>query len=69
MFSDLTNSQKDSSVIRILKKSGKLENEDVLEPLLYLVNSNNSTIRTLSIKNLAKFQKISLLDLFIKPRV
>lgn len=65
-FSDLVNNQRSNSVIHILKNLGKLENENALNSLLYLMNNKNPKIRALSIKNLAKFQKPSLLNVFTK---
>ena len=66
LFSDLVNNQKDNLIVYTLKNLGKLENESILDSLLYLMNNDNSKIRVLSIKNLAKLQNISLLKLFIE---
>lgn len=55
----------DSTIVYILEKLGRLENEYSRRPLLHLLNSTNESIRSLAIKNLAKIGDISLLDTFV----
>src|SRR3989338_5053380 len=57
--------QNDSTIVYVLEKLGRLENEYSKQPLLNLLNNENETIRTLALKNLAKIGDISLLDTFI----
>ena len=66
LFYNLINNKKDNLIIYTLKNLGKLQDENILDSLLYLASNNNSKIRVLSIKNLAKFQNISLLNVFVK---
>ena len=58
--------QNDSTIVYVLEKLGRLENEYSKQPLLNLLNNENETIRTLALKNLAKIGDISLLPIFIK---
>ena len=57
--------QNDGTIVYVLEKLGRLENGYSKQPLLNLLNSNNETIRSLSIKNLAKIGDVSLLDTFV----
>lgn len=57
--------QNDGTIVYVLEKLGRLENGYSKEPLLNLLNSNNETIRSLAIKNLAKIGDVSLLDTFV----
>ena len=66
LFTDLITNQTDNLIVYILKNLGKLENENILDSLLYLMNNNNAKVRSLAIKNLAKLQNISLLKLFVE---
>lgn len=63
---DYFKNQQDGKIVYTLEKLGKLENRNALDPLLYLMDSKNSKIRTLSMKNLAKLHDIFLLHKFIK---
>ncbi len=63
---DYFKNQKDNVIIYTLGKLGKLENGNTRNTLLYLMNSKNSKIRSLSVKNLAKLNDIFLLGEFIK---
>ena len=56
----------DGAIVYVLEKLGRLENGDSKQPLLNLLNSTNESIRSLSIKNLAKIGDISLLNTFVK---
>ncbi len=56
----------DSSILYVLEKLGKLENENSKVTLLHLLNYSSEKIRTLSIKNLAKLKDLNLLSTFIK---
>lgn len=58
--------QNDGTIVYILEKLGRLENGYSKQPLLNLLNSQNETIRALSMKNLAKIGDVSLLDTFVK---
>lgn len=58
--------QNDSSIVYVLEKLGRLENGYMKQPLLNLTNNSNETIRTLSIKNLAKIGDVTLLNFFVK---
>ncbi len=57
--------QNDGTIVYVLEKLGRLENGSSKQPLLNLLNSNNASIRSLAIKNLAKIGDISLLDRFV----
>ena len=65
-FLTFIQTQNDSSILYVLEKLGKLENENSKEPLLHLLNYSNEKIRTLSIKNLAKLKDVDLLSTFIQ---
>src|SRR3989338_3356747 len=58
--------QNDGTIVYVLEKLGRLENDYSREPLLNLLNRDNENIRTLAIKNLAKIEDISLLPIFTK---
>jgi len=59
-------SQNDGTIIYVLEKLGRLENGYSKKPLLGLLNKQNESIRTLSIKNLAKIGDLSLLPTFVE---
>jgi len=65
-FSSFIQNQNDGIIIYVLEKLGRLENGYIKEPLLNLLNHVNETVRSLSIKNLAKLEDINLLSTFIK---
>lgn len=54
----------EAKVVYKLEKLGRLEGEGDKELLLHLLNKNNNRIRALAIKNLAKLNNTSLLDIF-----
>jgi DNA modification methylase len=58
--------QNDGTIVYVLEKLGRLENNYSREPLLNLLNNSNENIRSLAIKNLAKMSDVSLLLTFIK---
>lgn len=58
--------QNEATVIYVLERLGRLENDSAKEPLLSLLRHPNETIRALSMKNLAKIRDYSLLPTFIK---
>ena len=58
-------SQNDGKILYALEKFGRLNNNDNREILIELLKSKNDNIRYLSVKNLAKFQDMSLLPIFI----
>jgi len=58
--------QNDGTIVYVLEKLGRLENGYSKQPLLNLLDSNNETIRSLALKNLAKIGDVSLLDTFVK---
>ncbi len=58
--------QNDSTIVYVLEKLGRLENGHSKQPLLDLLKNDNETIRSLTIKNLAKMGDMSLLDTFLK---
>ncbi len=66
LFVNFISNKEDDEIIYTLKNLGELENENIIDSLLHLLNHNNPKIRHLAIKNLAKYKKISLLDLFMK---
>ncbi len=58
--------QNEGAIVYVLEKLGRLNNDHSRKPLLNLLNHTNENIRTLSIKNLAKIEDISLLPIFVK---
>jgi len=66
VFSSFLQNQNDGTIIYVLEKLGRLENDYSKEPLLNLLNHANENVRALSIKNLAKIEDINLLLTFIK---
>jgi len=66
VFLSFIQNQNDSIIIYVLEKLGRLENSYSKEPLLDLLNHPNENVRVLSIKNLAKFEDVNLLSIFIK---
>lgn len=64
LFSAFLQDQNDSSIIYVLEKLGKLKNRYHKTPLLNLLSHTNPIIRSLAIKNLAKIDDLSLLDIF-----
>lgn len=65
-FLSFIKNQNNRAIVYFLEKLGKLENAYLEEPLQNLLNHPSEKIRALAIKNLAKFEDISLLDIFIK---
>lgn len=55
----------DSTIIYMLEKLGRLENEASKSALLSLLQRQNETIRSLAMKNLAKLCDVSLLETFL----
>ncbi len=68
-FHSFLQNQNDGTIIFVLEKLGRLENDNSYEPLLKLLDSQNETIRTLSIKNLAKVKNNNILPIFIKHAI
>lgn len=58
--------QKVGNIIHLLNKIGRLKSNFDKNPLLLLLNENNENIRSLAVKNLAKLEDISLLQIFLK---
>jgi len=65
-FSSFLQNQNDGTIIYVLEKLGRLENDYIKEPLQNLLNHSNENIRALSLKNLAKIEDINLLPIFVK---
>ncbi len=57
--------QNDGVIVQVLGKLGRLSNDCSRKPLLELLQSRNPAIRALAIKNLAKLNDASLIDVFI----
>ena len=66
LFLIFSRTHTDTTVVRVLERLGKLENGNVLNPLLHALHSKNATIRALSVKNLAKLNNRFLLAEFVK---
>ncbi len=66
MFWSFINKQNDSSIVYLLSKLGRLDNNFNNEPLVSLLSNSNENIRALAMKNLAKLEDISLLPIFVK---
>lgn len=64
-FSSFLQRQNDASVIYVLEKLGRLENDNSRFPLLDLLEHPNENVRVLSVKNLAKLGDNSLLGIFV----
>ncbi len=58
--------QNDGTIVYVLEKLGRLENEFSKKPLLNLLSHKNETVRSLALKNLAKLGDVSLLKTFLK---
>ena len=58
--------QNNGVISYVLKKLGKLENNNLQEPLIKLYNKSDEKIRSLSIKNLAKIRDSTLTNFFVK---
>jgi len=65
LLSSFFQSKNDGDIVYVLEKLGKLNDGNNKAALLDLLNSPNESIRSLSIKNLAKIGDISLLDIFV----
>lgn len=65
-FSSFIETQNDGVVIYMLEKLGRLENNQMQEPLIKLCNKPNEKVRSLSIKNLAKLENFALINFFVK---
>ena len=61
----LQTSNNKNTIIYGLEHLGRLNREHDKKPLLNLLNHHNETIRSLTIKNLAKMKDTSLLDTFV----
>lgn len=58
--------QNDGTIVYVLEKLGRLENDYSRGPLLNLLKNQNENVRALAIKNLAKMSDISLLPFFVR---
>lgn len=58
--------QRESDVIYLLNKIGRLNGDFNKEPLLILLEKDNENIRSLAVKNLAKLEDVTLIDVFLK---
>lgn len=56
--------QNEGSVVYLLNKIGRLDNNFNKNPLVFLLKNPNENVRMLAIKNLAKFEDISFLSTF-----
>lgn len=65
-FSSFIENQNDGNIVYILEKLGRLESNILQDTLTRLCTNSNEKIRTLSIKNLAKFSDFSLTKIFIQ---
>lgn len=60
------NGQREKNIIYVLNKIGRVENGHIKDPLIALLDKENEKIRELAIKNLAKLEKSSLLNIFLE---
>ncbi len=65
MFWSFIKEQNDNSIVYLLSKLGRLDNNFNNEPLVFLLANSNENIRALAMKNLAKLEDISLLSTFV----
>lgn len=65
-FYNYVNSIPDNHIIYLLEKLWKLNNDWLINPLLFLINHNNEKVRISSLKNLAKIQNPALVQTYTK---
>ena len=64
LFASFLNNHSDKAINYVLKKLGRLPNNNSQNPLLSLINHPNDDIRALAIKNLAKIANSDLLPIY-----
>jgi DNA modification methylase len=68
-FTKFIENSNDGKIIKLLDKLGRLSNENIIPDLIKLAESKNPKVRSSVMKNLAKFGKIELLELFMNIAV
>ncbi len=65
-FKNFVSSASNKDIKYVLDKLGKLENNDLKEPLLELLKHKDDPVRALAVKNLAKMKDDSLIKHYVK---
>lgn len=65
LFNKFLVSQSEGNIIFLLERLGRIENKEIKFSLLSMIRSKSESVRALSVKNLAKLDDISLLNIFL----